>query len=277
MLTHELQFALESPNSVFDDIVRRSAAAYVRERCDTGLTPDLLTRDNIREIAALYAPLSSVEKIDRFLRLLARDTPFPGAGVKRGQDEVYAIRLRVTTKEVAALRRFLGESGLISLTSDPYYLTPMGWQKVWQVQEAGLVSRRAFVAMWFDGSLEAAWDGGIRPGIEDAQCEAVRVDKVHHNEKICDRIVSEIRGCGFLVADVTGHRQGVYFEAGLALGLGKPVIWTCRKDALEDAHFDTRQYNHIAWERPADLRTQLADRIKATLLPNLPGHTRLER
>jgi nucleoside 2-deoxyribosyltransferase len=123
--------------------------------------------------------------------------------------------------------------------------------------------------MWFDATLESAWEEGLRLGVADAGCEAIRVDRIHHNDKICDRIVSEIHRCGFLIADVTGHRQGVYFEAGLALGLGKPVIWTCRKDAFDDAHFDTRQYNHIVWETPADLRGMLRDRIRATILPSL--------
>jgi nucleoside 2-deoxyribosyltransferase len=125
--------------------------------------------------------------------------------------------------------------------------------------------------MWFHESMESAWTSGIQPAIEDAECQAVRVDKEVHNEKICDRIVAEIRGSGFLIADVTRHRQGVYFEAGFAMGLGKPVIWTCRKDHLRRAHFDTRQYNHIVWKEEADLRVQLADRIRATILPLLPG------
>jgi nucleoside 2-deoxyribosyltransferase len=91
------------------------------------------------------------------------------------------------------------------------------------------------------------------------------VDKVHHNEKICDRIVAEIRRSRFLIADVTMQPQGVYFEAGFAIALGLPVIWCCRRDDLANVHFDTRQYNHIVWDQPLDLRQQLADRIKATI------------
>ena len=67
------------------------------------------------------------------------------------------------------------------------------------------------------------------------------------------------------MADVTNHRQGVYFEAGYALGLGIPVIWTCRKDDLDNCHFDTRQYNHIVWETPEELATALEHRIRATI------------
>ena len=54
-----------------------------------------------------------------------------------------------------------------------------------------------------------------------------------------------------VVADFThgraGARGGVYYEAGLARGLGLPVIWTCREDMFDELHFDTRQYPHIGW------------------------------
>lgn len=87
-----------------------------------------------------------------------------------------------------------------------------------------------------------------------------------HNEKIDDRIIAEIRQSSLIVADFTGQRGGVYFEAGFAKGLGIPVIWTCHEDGVENLHFDTRQYNHIVWESPEDLKTKLINRISATLL-----------
>ena len=60
-------------------------------------------------------------------------------------------------------------------------------------------------------------------------------------------------------------RGGVYFEAGFALGLGLQVIWVCRQDQVELMHFDTRQYNHIAWSDPDDLYKRLKNRIVALL------------
>lgn len=59
-----------------------------------------------------------------------------------------------------------------------------------------------------------------------------------HTDRIDDKILAEIRRSGLLVADFTGHRQGVYFEAGFALGLDVPVIWCCREDEIEKAHFE---------------------------------------
>ena len=92
------------------------------------------------------------------------------------------------------------------------------------------------------------------------------MDLKEHNDKICDAIVAEIRKSRFVVADFTGHRGGVYFEAGFALGLGIPVIWTCKKEELPKTHFDTRQYNHIDWENEGDLFIRLKNRIEATIL-----------
>jgi nucleoside 2-deoxyribosyltransferase len=100
--------------------------------------------------------------------------------------------------------------------------------------------------------------------------KAIRIDKEHHNEKICDKILAEIRRGQFVVADYTQQKRGVYFEDGFAMGLGRQVIRCCRKQDLDKGlHFDTRQYNHIPWETPQDLRTQLAERIQALILP---GH-----
>jgi nucleoside 2-deoxyribosyltransferase len=120
--------------------------------------------------------------------------------------------------------------------------------------------------MSFDQSLDAAFENGIRPAIEDdARYQACRVDRVQHLEKICDKIVNEIRRSQFVVADVSQHKPGVYFEAGFAMALNRPVIWTCREEDFNLIHFDTRQYIHIKWTTPEDLRQQLADRIVATI------------
>jgi hypothetical protein len=144
-------------------------------------------------------------------------------------------------------------------------ITPSGWGRIGELQAVGVRPGQAFVAMWFADELEAAWKGGLYKGIRAAGYRPLRIDKEEHNEKICDRIIAEIRRSGFLVADVTGHRQGVYFEAGYALGLGIPVIWTCRKDQLKRCRFDTRQYNHIVWETPMELAKALEHRIRATI------------
>lgn len=147
-------------------------------------------------------------------------------------------------------------------------ITVDGWRRIDSLKGTSREHRQAFVAMWFDPAMSEAWKNGFVPGIElSSYYRAFRIDGKEHNNKIDDEIVAEIRRSGLLVADFTEHRGGVYFEAGLAQGLGLPVIWTCRKDYIDSAHFDTRQYSHIVWETPEDLREALDKRIRATVLP----------
>ncbi|MGD0310591.1 MAG: hypothetical protein ABSC02_15050 [Acidobacteriota bacterium] len=172
-------------------------------------------------------------------------------------------------KELLYLLEQVKELGYIELeltsTTCGCIMKASGWERL-QEQAIGGIPGRCFVAMSFDPSLNDAWERGILPALkEDCGLDPVRIDRVHHNEKICDRLLAEIRLSQFLVADFTLHRAGVYFEAGFALGLGRPVIWMCRGSDLEHAHFDTRQYNHIVWTAPEDLRTKLRDRVIATI------------
>lgn len=171
--------------------------------------------------------------------------------------------------------RVLTEQGLLeeppgrdSARRTNFRVTPAGWQRLRELAKTGRDSDRAFVAMWFTPELRAAWTNGIRPALEALGYDPVRIDLTHGEDKIDDRIIAEIRRSGLVVADFTGHRGGVYFETGLAMGLGIPVVWTCRRQDYQETHFDTRQYQHLLWDTPEDLREQLVDHIAA----RIPGH-----
>ena len=144
--------------------------------------------------------------------------------------------------------------------SDPnmvphYVLTLTGLDRLETGGDA-IVSNTTFVAMWFDSAVDDAYEYGIDPAIRKAGYEPVRIDRQEHADKIDDEIVAEIRRSRFLVRDFTcglgkdseGEkaaiaRGGVYYEAGFAKSLGKPVIRTCCEDLIDDVHFDARQYN----------------------------------
>jgi nucleoside 2-deoxyribosyltransferase len=68
-----------------------------------------------------------------------------------------------------------------------------------------------------------------------------------------------------LVADYTNVNNGVYFEAGFAVGLGIPVIGTCRSNHFDKIHFDIKHINTIKWVSPAQLASDLAKRIAAVI------------
>ena len=113
--------------------------------------------------------------------------------------------------------------------------------------------------------MRPAFDLGIRIAIQNAGFQPIRTDADIDIGRIDARIISEIRRSRFVVADVTEQRQGVYFEAGFAIGIEVPVFWCIRRDDLLNVHFDTRQYNHLIWSSYAQLASDLEDRITAVI------------
>ena len=179
-----------------------------------------------------------------------------------------AISEADTPDEVEFLVEHLARAGMVSSQGErPTEITVSvpGYE---YVDEAS-VATQAFVAMWFNHETNDAYEQGVRSGIEDAGFNAMRIDRKEHVNKIDDEIIAEIRRSRFLVADFSqgkdGARGGVYFEAGFALGLGIPVIYTCRGSDIDKLHFDTRQYNHIVWDSPQQLREALKNRILAVI------------
>ena len=130
--------------------------------------------------------------------------------------------------------------------------------------EAGAGSRQAFVAMSFAKELDSAYSAITRACAPNFA--TLRMDTKEHNNEIVGEILLEVRRSRFVIADVTGQRQGVYFEAGFAMGIGRPVIWSCREDDFEHVHFDASHFSHVIWSNEADLTEKLAKRIRGTIL-----------
>ncbi len=150
------------------------------------------------------------------------------------------------------------------LVDSGYKVLPKGYARAMDLTPKTAQSDKVFVAMWFDEKLEDVYEKGFHKGIVDAGYHPIRVDRIDHVNRIDDEIINQINQSAFIVADFTGHRGGVYFEAGYALGIGIPIVWTCRKDCIEDLHFDIRQYNTIDWEpeRHTEFAKRLENRIR---------------
>ena len=124
------------------------------------------------------------------------------------------------------------------------------------------------------GSLIGSSSDEFYPEFRNAADEAIRacsyvpfwIGETPTNEGISDRVLAEIQRAEFVIADFTGQRQSVYFEAGFARGLGRPVIWCCQQDDVPGLHFDTRHLGHVAWKDARDLRVKLEASIRANII-----------
>ena len=183
-------------------------------------------------------------------------------------------------EEIRSFIEYLEEQSWIAVTSTggdwaQVKVTIKGYSHIADVAASRDLSQ-VFVAMWFSEEMKEPYEKGIRPAIEQLGYDPLKIDDKPDVDKIDDEIIGEIRNSRFLVADFThgskGPRGGVYYEAGFAYGLGLPVIRSCRKDIIDanELHFDVRQYYHVPWENPEQLRDGLEKRIRA-LIPGTPN------
>lgn len=213
------------------------------------------------------------DKAKRLLLALERKTARPGENVNCGRETDYPLAYARDYQELLYYLEHLSERGLVETVGEDRSawtgrITPAGWDAIESYKKASPETDRVFVALWFDEQMNDPFRKGIRPALDD-DCgyRAIRVDEEDFLGKICDQVIVEIRQSRFVVADVTGQRQAVYFEAGYAQGMGLPVVWSCHEDDIGNVQFDTRQENHIVWNTPENLREKLANRVQRVIGP----------
>lgn len=213
------------------------------------------------------------ERINRALLNLNRRQKHLGDSIKFLYGHDYPMVFGLTEAEGLYIIKQLTEleylESNLAMGAANLTISPKGMAHLYQLEAGkwGPLNKQVFVAMAFKEELGSVYENGIKKAIED-DCgyTAYRVDKAEHNERIDDLIISEIKRSKFLVADLTFQRNGVYFEAGMMTGLGRPVIFTVKEEDADNVHFDTRQYKQIRWKNAADLREQLHRRIAATII-----------
>lgn len=253
-----------------------------------GNTQPLITRAVI-DYAKRQNPLPLPERADRLFRFIAKQSlpRFIAHWSEPIRTWSEPIRTRVESNG-SNLFRSLAWSESVSVSEVSYlmnYLKERNWL-IGSVHDDGSFSvevtadgfsrfvnqamkvdlAQVFVARWYDDPMQfepcmvEAYDG-IGNAIYEAGYKDLWIDQGLGNDKIID----EMRCAKFLVADFTqdadGARGEVYYEVGLAEGLGLEVIFTCRKDAIDKVHFDVDNHGTVVWATPAELHKVLRDLI----------------
>ena len=255
---------------------RHKLSAWTRAKKESGRAAPLIAQDTFDAIVSSVPSYGVADKQRLLIQILAEQSSYPGESVYLNYTSLWPQVWASGSEETRYLADALHDRGLIVFTQksgdrtiDFCQISPRGWDYLDKVDNRMLDNSQAFVAMWFDPSMDSAWTDGIRPALESARYMPYRVDNDLSNlGRIDAKIEVEIKRSRFLVADVTGGRQGVYYEAGYAMGLGLPVIWSVRSDHEHHMHFDTKQYKHVIWDTPEYLAKELEALVLAAIGEN---------
>lgn len=222
------------------------------------------------------------EQFENLILWLGHSLPSIGTDVGMSEDMFSAIGAR-DRSSIKFLAKHAIDAGYVSALIAEFLggdfalqnisLTMAGWSLFDELQRGVSVSKFAFIAMQFGkNDLDKVVNECFRPAVAATGFELKRLDDSPSAGLIDDRLRVEIRQSRFLLADLTHHNKGAYWEAGFAEGLGKPVIYLCRQDVFDDksqgTHFDTNHHLTVVWH-PEKL-DEAAAKLKATIRATLP-------
>ncbi len=225
------------------------------------------------ELESAFYPRTAKDKIENLVSFLYKKQKYDGDLVEvnlfldynylffKDHNELnFYLKTLVNIGDFESHSQGLGEP-------EQYNITYQGISNYIKTLSEGFNSNKCFVAMAFDDSMISV-RGSIKNALKATKFEPIIIDEqnVDSDKTINDEIIANLRKCKFCIADFSLHRNGVYFESGFALGLGKQVIYLCSKDEFEKAHFDIRPLQHIIYTNPEEIEKKLIDKIEAWIV-----------
>ena len=190
-----------------------------------------------------------------------------------------AVKTEIPVVLQLLLKRDLIQGQVFKSVNSIVHITPEGYAELarFMAGDVALV-RRAFMICRFIPEMDAMYDGYFKPAGDhaDVNCPIHRVKDVHHVDRIDDKIVRMIEESTIVVVDLTEDNFNVAFEAGYALALDRPIVWTKKDDGTElRLPFDIQSHNILPWhpDRLEEFAEALRYRMLAALdkAANKPG------
>ena len=127
------------------------------------------------------------------------------------------------------------------------------------------VNRQCFVIMPFADEFREVYEV-IRETVESLDYDCVRADERYLSGSIMDDVTDSIEMADLIIADFTGKNPNVFFEAGYAAAIKKPLIQIAQ--SVNDLPFDVKHLRTFAYNTKIlgdrRLAHDLGEAIKAT-------------
>lgn len=232
-----------------------------------------------KAVGTLFNLVQAEADIGKGIRLGLSIRHYPGSYSNRAPDEQYPMGITYGCSESEGLivLQYLLEQGLIrdgepkSMDQTTFYVTPKGYAEVDQSKQ-GLNDgeRKAFLICRFNVTLDQVYEevyqyAGAHPNL---RCPIKRVKDIHHVDRIDDRIMQEIKSATIIIVDLTeaSDNFNVALEAGYALALKKPIVWTKRDDGEPiRLPFDIHSQNLMSWKYEDNSYGDFVERLQARM------------
>jgi hypothetical protein len=249
-------------------------SGFSRELFETGEKEPTFLTTNIEDYLKnhLMPEKDSVEdKAEKLLQRIKEKSTYYGERVAIDYGKDYSLAYAQNENEFSALLNFVQDSGL---TKNDLYtgmsfitLTAEGWNLSNKSRVVSDDDNQAFIAIWFDKSMDDSIDA-IEIAIKENGYNPLCIKNEHFSEKIMDKALSEIRKSRFVIVDLTGNRNSVFFEAGFAFGLGVEAIYVYKiAEATEGSYleFYVKHYKCYGYNNADELKSMLSSAIGARI------------
>lgn len=271
--------------------VRRAALAYkLRTRRDVPLWADFklpfVDRETLSnfEKTGIFLP-NRLEQMDNAVRILATleisqglvPNPLPYWGLWAQAGTLNSIGLADLLEDLAREGMIVPDLDVQRDTSRiPFHianarLSLNGWRRWDQLTQGATQSAGGFIAMQFGNArLDSFVRDIVQVGVKERL--GVIIHRIDSPDKakagLIDNIMREaIEDAAFVLVELSHGNRGAYWEAGLAEGLRKPVIYLCEQAVWDDVasrpHFDVNHRTTIMWDEAKP--DEFLDRLVATI------------
>ncbi|MBD2846729.1 MarR family transcriptional regulator [Paenibacillus sp. IB182496] len=238
----------------------------LRERSEQGEQPELDAAALARIAALEDVPQSIEDKGKRLLCYVRRHSRDRRAGVvlrelQRQVNLTYSPNLQ----ELVYIMTQLVDAGLLEREGYTLRLTEAGWETA-GAEAAARADEHCVVLLADPGRMGPEWAENVLPVLAQCGYKPVLLEAEPGGEEPELRISRST----LVLADLAEHAQDVYFRAGLALGMNKPVIWTQPYSAGRRAASVSEWIQPLMWETTAELAQALHRRLGGGARPGSP-------
>lgn len=123
-----------------------------------------------------------------------------------------------------------------------------------------------FMIMPFAESFSPIYRDVVRPVCLELLLTVIRGDEFTSTQgSVIEEVWSALNNCKFVIAEITGGNDNVYYELGIAHTLNKPAILITQAQRPDEVPFDIRHLRYITYENTEAGRAVLRDQLKAAI------------